>query len=236
MTPTQKIELTHCFEPQIRQFGGPIFFTTSQETPLSGITASGSFGLVDTGRKKLLVTCYHVRETFQQERSAHPDLSMWICFNTTKPVAFAPERPVDGDRRFDIATFEIDPAPVVSGGREFFPLDRIPAPPIAVDDSVGFIGFPGYLRSVVDDKLGFGRQPYGVCVQSVDGLRFHADVSKMVTEPDHLRGISGSPCFKLRSGRPIQLVGFATAHAIGHLCFSHARCLNADGSIVRTVK
>jgi hypothetical protein len=65
----------------------------------------------------------------------------------------------------------------------------------------------------------------------VDGLRFHLDISKVETPPDQFGGISGCPCFLVREGKPIQLVGFATSIWTNYLSFTHARCLNSDGTI-----
>jgi hypothetical protein len=96
--------------------------------------------------------------------------------------------------------------------------------------------------------LEFGVTTYAVEVSSVDGLRFHSEISK--SERKHFRpptrvpassphgGISGSPCFLVRDNRPCQLIGFATAQLTlqknDYLCFTHARCLNPDGTINRT--
>src|SRR6266852_1816998 len=61
-------ELEFLIEPQVRQFCGPIFFTLSLKSALGNVTNNGSFGLVDTGSKKLLVTCHHVWKEFQERR------------------------------------------------------------------------------------------------------------------------------------------------------------------------
>jgi hypothetical protein len=58
-------ELTFLIEPQISPICGPLFFTRSLESAVDNVTANGSFGLVDTGQKKLLVTCHHVLEEFE---------------------------------------------------------------------------------------------------------------------------------------------------------------------------
>lgn len=55
-----RLDLEFVIEPQVRYFCGLIFFTKSMETPAGTIVNNGSFGLVDTGSRKLLVTCSHV--------------------------------------------------------------------------------------------------------------------------------------------------------------------------------
>ncbi len=65
-------------EPEVRQYCGPVFFTRSLKVAGGNIVANGSFGLVDTGKKKLLVTCFHVWEEFQKAQRADSDLKMCL--------------------------------------------------------------------------------------------------------------------------------------------------------------
>jgi hypothetical protein len=53
-------------EPQVTRFCNPVFFITSDKKVAGHIEASGSYGLMDTGRKKLLVTCHHVFDEFRR--------------------------------------------------------------------------------------------------------------------------------------------------------------------------
>ena len=231
MSKLTRTELEFRIEPEVRQFCGPIFFTHSLETPLGTVTANGSFGLVDTGIKKLLVTCYHVWDEFQKARLENPDLMMCVCLDWKNPVVFAPNKPLGEDQKLDIATFDMEPLLAACGGRKFFPLNQNPPRKVEKGDALFFIGFPGNLRCVVENKLGVGRAPYAVMCCSVEGLRFCSDISKVVTQSDQLGGISGCPCFLARESRPIQLVGFATSVWTKYLFFTHARCLNLDGTI-----
>ena len=66
-------ELEFVVEPQVRQYCGVIYFTRSLERAQGNVTANASFGLVDTGSKKLLVTCHHVWAEFQKARIESPD-------------------------------------------------------------------------------------------------------------------------------------------------------------------
>src|SRR5581483_4201290 len=70
--PTRK-EMTALSEPEARRHYRPIFFmrslvNASKKTSLR----NGSFDLVDTGTKKLLVTCNHVWEGFDDEQFKEP--------------------------------------------------------------------------------------------------------------------------------------------------------------------
>jgi hypothetical protein len=101
---------------------------------------------------------------------------------------------------------------------------------------VFFVGFPGHFRCVEDGAMGFGRQAFAVCVADCnhDGLKFISNISSLSLPPNELAGISGSPCFLVRENFPIQLVGFATKVSMNLLSFTHARCLNHDGTFKPT--
>lgn len=215
----------------MQKFTGPIFFTDSHEMPLGSVTANGSFGLVDTGSKKLLVTCYHVWEEFQKAALENPDSRMCICPDQKHPIIFSPAKPLGEDRNLDVVTFDIASLVEFFGADKFYPINQKPPPKVEKTDALFFIGYPGNLRCVLDEKLGVGRAPYAVACCSVDGLRFQSDISKIKTAPDKYGGISGCPCFLVRESKPIQLVGFATAVWTKYLFFTHARCLNLDGTI-----
>jgi hypothetical protein len=224
-------ELGFVIEPQVRQFCGPIFFTRSLQTALGNVIANGSFGLVATGSKKLLVTNFHVWDGFHQERLDDPNLQMCISVGQKHPVVFAPDKALSEDRDLDIATFDMEPLLAACGERKFYPLNQNPARQVAKGDVVYFIGFPGHLREVVNGTLGWGRSSYGLRVCSVDRSEFGADVSHLSIPQEQYKGISGCPCFLVRSGRPIQLVGFARGVWSNYLRFTHACCLNADGTL-----
>jgi hypothetical protein len=234
MPKLTRIELEYRIEPEMRQLCGSIFFTKSLQTPIGNITANGSFGLVDTGSKKLLVTCYHVWDGFQKARLENPDLMMCLFLDKGKPVLFAPAKPIGEDQKLDLVTFDMESLLDACSNRKFYLLNQNPAPRVKKGDVLAFIGFPGNKRIEFDDTLGIGRTPYAVLCCSSDGLRFQSDVSNVRTqppEPKQFDGISGCPCFLVRGGRPIQLVGFATGFWMNLLFFTHARCLNLDGTL-----
>jgi hypothetical protein len=227
-----RLELEYVIEPQVRQFCGPIFFTKSLQTALGNVIANASFGFLDTGSQKLLVTCHHVWDEFQDMRLLCPDLRMCLCLDRRHPVLFAPERPVVEDREFDIVTFDMQSLLPACGHHKFYPLNQIPARKIVRGDVLFFIGFPGHLRRASEAALGIGRSPFGVQVHSVDDWRILSDITNLKTEPDMLGGISGCPCFLLEENKRPQLVGFASGVVLAkYLKFTHARCLNHDGTI-----
>jgi hypothetical protein len=228
---TKQQELEYVIEPQVRQLCGNIYFRDSHKTA-DNITNNGSFGLVDTGKKKLLVTCCHIWDGFQKERFENGDLEMRIGLGKKETVVFAPDSAIGEDRELDIATFDMEPLLGAFGGSKFYDLTQNPVREVAKGDVLFFIGFPGHLRRVIDGVAIFGRSPYGVSVCGVDGWRFYSDITDVAMHQDELGGMSGCPCFLVRWGKPIQLVGFATHVLMRNLLFfTHARCLKPDGTI-----
>ncbi len=231
MAKVKRFDLEWVIEPEVRRYCGPIFFTTSVDEAEGNVIANGSFGLVETDTKKLLVTCSHVWDEFQKARSENPKLQMCICLDHKNPVIFSPDMPVGHDIRLDVVTFDMTLYLEACQGREFYKINQNPPPRVVTGDALFFIGFPGHLRHVAGEAIGFGRSPFAVRVHSVDDWRIHSDLSNLEIPQNEFGGISGCPCFLVRPKKPIQLIGFATQIWKEYLCFTHAKCLNADGTI-----
>jgi hypothetical protein len=237
--PLSRIDFTNIFEPEVAPYCGPLYFGVSLESPLE-VTASGSFGLVDTGKRKLLITCRHVWDGLCTMREKAPALKMFVYLRTGPPVVFDPA-PIDADKHLDLATFDLEPILSACAGNRFYRLDQDPAPNLTKKDRLYFLGYPGHLRRVSSRLIEFSRVPYAVAVRSVDGFRFHCDISKAVYEDqsdrpavDRHHGISGSPCFLLRKpGSKLRLAGFAVSLTFGNLGFVSARCVRSDGTLSR---
>lgn len=242
-------ELKFVIEPQIAPCRGPLFLARSLE--LAGgdnVIANGGFGLVDTGKRKLLVTCQHVWQIFQEEQSRDPEVRMCVCLDKQRPVVFDQNHPIDQDSALDLATFDISPVLAACRGRQFYNLAQNPAPRVKVRDKLVLLGNQGQFRFGSEQGLTFGTTTYACEVSDVSGLRVIADLSKARnkfvveavgrpkpnTSPHG--GISGSPCFLVQGDRPVRLIGFVTDDWLNSLWFTHARCLNPDGTLDRTAQ
>ena len=228
---------------QIRSCCGPLFFTRSLESAAQSVTANASFGLVDTGIKRLLVTCHHVWQTLQEERRTFPGLKMCACLDKGPPVVVHPEQLIDADTNLDLATFDMASLLPGCAGRTFFPLSSKEESDVRRGDRIAFIGYPGRFRSSDRTGIQFGFSMYAVNVSDFNALRLVVNLSRAKEvryrepeQPDQESphgGISGSPCFLVRSDQPLQLVAFATEEAMQILRFTRARCLNPDGTLSR---
>jgi hypothetical protein len=226
-----EIEMGFIAEPQIRRFCGPLFFTTSVESALGNITNNGSYGLIDTGIKKLLITCHHVWKGFQDERDKEPELRMCVCLDNRNPTIFDDNTLVDADKGTDLAAFDMGPYVSKCVSLEFFKLYENPVPRVKKGDVLCFVGFPGHQRKVVDSRLGVGRQCIGVRISGVDGFQLQSKFTTLRWTNDQFGGMSGCPCFVVKPDRAVKLAGFATSVWMNHLLFTHAGQINPDGTI-----
>jgi hypothetical protein len=244
-------ELKFVIEPQINPYCGPLILTRSLESAAGdNIIANGSFGLVDTGEKKLLVTCCHVWDEFQKKCCEYPELKLCVFLNgnlsTGARAVVLNYLPIDQDKHLDIVTFDLKPLLSECHKRRFYPLNQNPPPRLTKGDRIVMKGYPGIARSSNSEGLDFGTITYACEVSDISGLKVVADISKAATEfyeqpartlkpgASPHGGISGSPCFLVQDNRPVQLVGFVTDDWQNCLWFIHARCLNPDGRINKT--
>jgi hypothetical protein len=230
-------------EPQVRKFCGPLFFTSSNTTPKGNIESSGSFGLVSIGEKKLLVTCWHVlygEDGFKEKHSKNPTLQFGIGSGGGHPVSVSLDdllkMKVDDERRCDLATFDISDALdwVAASNLDFFNLNVNPPPEVQVGDVLYLIGFPGKGRIENETSVGFPRQSIGVQASLIGESTFISNVVNLKLDATDYGGISGAPCFVVREGAPLKLVGFATGFApnqMNMLQFTYARYIGKDGII-----
>jgi hypothetical protein len=259
LNPIEKA-LSLVIAPQISPYRGPLYFARLQEpTPGATIANQGGFGLVDTGKKKLLVTCNHVWEGFLEEQRKDPDLKLHLCLDLERkhPLVFDVRNnpPLDRDATLDIAVFDMGPVLALCSGLKFYPLNQNPPPRLKKGDNIFVLGNQATNRQ---ESLKFGLTIFALEVSDVgqQGSRFVVELSKLQTrnlyeparQPQNspFGGISGSPCFSVTSDRLCKLVGFVGADtcisqttdlraepglAPSSLWFTHASCLNPNGTI-----
>src|SRR5882724_9485345 len=101
--------ITFIVDPSVRRHCGPLFFVKSLDTPKGNILSNGSFGLINTGEKKLLVTCHHVWDEFKNLRRTHPELMFSISLPKENPIALCEidSMLIDQDKKCDLVTFDM---------------------------------------------------------------------------------------------------------------------------------
>jgi hypothetical protein len=241
---SRKLDLEFVVEPQIIKCGGPIFFTRSSElSNLSNVVANGSFGLVDTGKMKLLVTCHHVWAEFESLRQIYPKLRIGIGLNPDALVLLDHLHPIDQDERLDLVSFDMLPLVEKIGAARFFLFDGIKASQLKLNDRLAFIGYPGRIPAENPIEIRFFRSPYLIrasdmnasfVVSNLANVCLPKNVPPLKYQSTGRGGISGSPCFLILPNLTAHLVAFATSEAMNLLKMTRASCLNVDGTFNRS--
>jgi hypothetical protein len=235
-----RTELLEVFGPIIRPCCGPIYFATSLESAVETDEANGSFGLMDTGSKKVLVTCDHVVQDFKA-LNAKKKAWLGVCLEEGRPVVLDLGLLIDRDAELDLAVFDMEPLLQFCRGREFYDLRLNPPPLVKPGDGLVFHGYPGERRKGKSTGLEFGRFTFAVTASDVTSHRILADVSNVTRQTvggtpvaDPYGGISGAPAFLRRAGDKPSLVAVVTSVAPGGMNlmrFTVASCIQTDGRI-----
>lgn len=237
---------------EIKPFSVPIYFSKGTPRDPSEIFSSATVSLVNTGSRRIFITCYHVWSEFQQKKQEAADTTLWLYTgHGKKTINFSNATLVDGDRdNLDIAILDFEPKGIFQDSdKQFYDAPEWPLAPPSQGSSVGFWGYPGIYRKMHDS--GNGIQSGGVLlfdfVSAVNERYIRITDEKkvrMLTEyiPDaekltSLGGISGSPVFVDRNNR-FELVGFAQEAGEGQhatVFITPARFIQADGTLNRSI-
>ena len=225
----------------------PIFFLPSENATPDTIYANGTVGLIDTGKKKLLVTCAHVWSEFLNYRSKNPLARLSVIFENGPGL---PEQILDSsllgfDDGIDMAVFEAHPERWRMGKKQFHRVPFWPIPKARDGDLVAFLGFSGRSRKT-NPQLGmFNYSVFGMTVtNSSDRKIIFASPEggrRVLNNDDNpvpglsIGGMSGSPAFVRDHFGEFHLTGFIQMgrDSSSHIFATHAFFLNADGSLRR---
>jgi len=240
--------------PQIKPSCGPLFLTTSLERAKGNVADSASFGLIYTGKKTLLVTCYHVWNDFVARREKNPDFKLCTCLDQKTPIELCTLfdgtklRPIDQNKELDIATFDFTPFLSACTDQHFFRIGTGEENQLKEQDPVAIIGYPGKHRSEWDDGIKYGRVPYLGFAASISGHKIMVDFTRMMSQQRELTikkgddknalgGVSGGPCFLVKRDYEPVLIGFVTEHInfsmaeVNFLQITSSKCIDENGKI-----
>jgi hypothetical protein len=226
----------------MRQCSGPIYFSRPSKKYRSGVKVinNGSFGLVDTGKRKLMVTCQHVWADFCKKQKRIPTLTLSICAPPGVLVDLKSIQPIDQNKALDLATFDMEPYLDQCPESEFSQLRHIHLQRVRPGDPIVFTGYPGRIDGNTAIGTRFRRQAYAVFAHDVSHSRIVVDMSGVMTYGEKpgprkpLPGVSGSPCYLLRPNMTMELVAFASEEGQKGLqdilLLSRTTSLNTDGT------
>ena len=242
--------------PFIKSACGPLYFATALEKGQGRVIDNGSFGLVGTSQRDLLVTCYHVWIGFLNKRKEIPGLKLCACFDDKYPVPICTlpdgteNKPVAENKELDIAVFDLGPFKTYCGEHKMCAiLNSEPQIQIKEKDAVGIVGQPGRFRVEVEQGIRFGRELYFGFISSISGCKFLVDFTRLMDFDRNLlvkkwdkenivtSGISGSPCFIIQPNYQLSLIGFVTGHRgwesipENYVQVTMSNCINEDGTL-----
>jgi hypothetical protein len=123
-------------EERIFKHCGPLFFFTSLTPPVE-ILRNGTYGLVDTGEKKVVVTCHHVWDYLQEARQNHPNAAIAMNLAPGKSFAISEAEIIDADCDLDIIVIEPKLRDEDYFPKEFFKISNQPTASIQAGEPMG---------------------------------------------------------------------------------------------------
>jgi len=229
--------LSHC---------APIFIMPSSAPFFKNVQNNGTAALIDTGSRKLLVTCEHVLSEFLNFRAGNSEAVLVAVFRNGCGLQILLDSLIDHDEKLDLAVFDASFPKQTLDYKGFYRIHRFPVADPRPRQPISFVGFPGEARrSPTPGILGnFGYASFGLTVSDVsDSLiilantdpRILRDGAGNVVPPINVGGMSGAPAYTRTSSGGFNLVGFVRAgnNSNTDIRLSKASFLREDGSLFR---
>ncbi len=121
----------------------------SRKAQPKDVLYNGTASFIDTGTEKLLVTCGHVIDRYQQLKATSPEAVLAITGNSgTQPVVVSDAQVIDnGGTQMDLATMRLpDPDRITWGGKSYFKAETWPPVRGQKGQVAVLAGFPGMHR------------------------------------------------------------------------------------------
>lgn len=226
----------------------PLMLLPSVNSSPGDVITSGSGALIDTGSRKLLVTCHHVWMRFLDHKRCHRDAVIGMARGRELEVANVTELPVlDHSKELDVAILDMTGSDLLSGTtKRFATVPAWPPKRPEVGDLLVAMGFPGVERREVDD----GRNLMFRTTTLIDGIVSVSERHVALADEDRAReilsivedelpegfsfgGMSGCPAFVNRNGT-LDFAGIvyeSNDDPTGIFYISHADLITAEGKI-----
>jgi hypothetical protein len=229
--------LTHC---------APVFFMPSVTSLPTNILANGTVALVDTGSRRILVTCAHVWLEFLKfrEQNAGAMLSIKFQYGRGALTGILDAALIDCDEQLDLAVLATNLPEAILGHKEFFQIQRFPIADPKPRQPISFLGFPGEARRVSETDVSFGYASFGLTVSDVSDSqillanndpRVLRDGAGRLASPINVGGMSGAPAYTRTVSGGFNLAGFVRAGntSDSDIRLSKASFLQQDGQLLR---
>ena len=227
----------------------PIFLLPTRSSGPKDIITNGTVTFVDTGKRKLYVTCKHVWDEYITRRNETAAVTIAIGLgHASQPIGFNDAVLIDESSDYDIATLDFPHTDyIIESQKRFISVATWPPKRAEVGEFTFVAGFPGLHRIPHADQKActFHETIFGDDVSSTSERHFIlADTQhqrRQVTfragllEFGPLGGLSGAPAFANRN-KSAELCGFMYEGSEGTeaiVFIAHALHIDQDGHIVR---
>jgi hypothetical protein len=254
-THIEKLEELTC---ELLRYCGPVFVAPSLHSHPNEMIANGTYALIDTGQRRLLVTCCHVWDEYQQQHDNNREATLGVVLGDGgRCIAFKnPEKHLlANDRDLDLVVLEFAPTSTkLCRGKSWFKILDFPIPKAEKGEYIITMGFPKAWRTVAGKECKFGYAPIPLAVTATNDrtiATFYVEGNLDVLNDikDSLAGVSGSPAYRLTDDGELGLVGFAKmgpeesnaparkyqslpGSQLQAVFFTHACFLQPDGTLV----
>lgn len=244
-------DIFYAMAQAIRPHVCPIFLLPHVDAGPTEIIANGTATLLDTGKRRLILTCWHVWDSFCRRRRADPSITLVLAVGDGRsPFVINDAEMIDGDHKdIDLAVLSFAPLEtILATEKRFFEAPAWPPRPPAVGEVACVAGFPGHHRQVQEDKTGvtFHFTLVVDFVTSVSDRHFvlvdeglerkERRVNASLSTLGCLGGMSGGPAFVNRKDG-LELLGMIYEASEGKNAtyyVAHAHFIGADGQLDRT--
>jgi len=243
---------------ELLRYCGPIFIGASLDSCSRKSLSNGTYALLDTGKKHLLVTCAHVWYNYLRARDKDPNAFLGVFLgNGSRPISFKnpEERMIADDKVLDLVTFEFEPDLVPAPhAKAWFQVSQWPIPVPERGESMVTLGFSGSWRQEVPNGCNFGYHILPLTVSEIGGqeilvLRTEDNAEVLDDMKEDWGGMSGSPAYRIDASGKFHLAGFVKlgpegtkdgsrdpetapgSFMAGSVRLTRAECLKPDGSL-----
>jgi hypothetical protein len=228
------------YEDMVRRMNVPFFWSDADGL----ILANGTLCLIDTGTRKIGVTCDHVYDEYLKARLKDDHVETQFGGTTVYPET----RLIARDHVLDLATFDVPEVLVYASEESFYHTPpKWPPNPVSMEDVVLYGGYPQSERIVRHGNVNSGFQYFATRVNSVDPEKIALEPSVQDVywpghdgEPinDRFGGHSGGPVYRVIDGGMngelldrVELVGFIYNKVFDLIFARHVRHVGAGGTL-----
>ena len=217
-TKTAKEIWIEQLDRELFRYCGPVFVAPALKSYPEQMIGNGTYALIDTGEKRLLVTCCHVWDEYEKHHDANSETVLAVSLGDgDSNIAFKNPKShlVSIDRDLDLVVLEFEPKEIpVSHNKSWFRVSDWPIPRIEKGSHIVTLGFPGDWRRTAGVECVFRRVAIPLSVTDVSKYSIAAfsdgkNDQVLNDMKDSLGGISGSPAYRLNEKSELCLVGFA---------------------------